>query len=144
MTTRTTPRDHVAIHIGNRDLGVIESSKNVRDPDGDVLGVLGLDDFLARLIIAEQLSRRGRRAGHRATSSGSFASCGSVSQGRNSLTGYSLILSNSLFNISAILELGVTIKSGLSSAHFPIKKERMESIPLISSSIGFGKCGRSS
>ena len=48
------PAEHVALHVGDGDLGVVESGQNVRDADGDVLRALGLDDFLAGQIIGQQ------------------------------------------------------------------------------------------
>ena len=59
-----------------RDLGVVEGGENVGDADGDVLGALGLDDFLAGKFVGEQFGGGGSRAGSRTSGGGAFGGLG--------------------------------------------------------------------
>ena len=52
--TGAGPADDVALHVRDRDESIIESGQNVRDANADVLGVLGLDDFLLVSTFAQQ------------------------------------------------------------------------------------------
>ena len=69
VATGATPRDHVAVGIGDGNLGVIESREDVDDTNGDVLRALGathldLADFFTKEFLGGDLlalggSRRG-------------------------------------------------------------------------------------
>ena len=62
---------HVAVHVGDGDLGVVERGQNVGDADGNVLRALGLDDLLGIGVLAQQFGggRRGGRGNGSARSS---------------------------------------------------------------------------
>src|SRR5208283_3116126 len=54
-----------SMHVGDGDLRVVERGQNVGNAGADVLGMLGLDDFLCAGVLAQKLGRGGGRRNNR-------------------------------------------------------------------------------
>ena len=61
------PADEISLHVGNRDLRVVESGENICNAHRDIFRVLGFDNLLGIRVFAQKFggSRRGDNWGFR-------------------------------------------------------------------------------